>query len=732
MERSLFVQVLAVVRRLGGCTDLEQTFAVITDAIVDVLGFGAAAINVTTSDGDVRVDAVVGPPGVDKLLGSRRPIAFWVELLAIAEPWGELRFFSHERDQSTVDRFPTWTPDRQAGSAPDAWHPDDSLLAPMWDGQGRLVGVLSVDEPRTGRRPGPEQRTVLEVFAGQAAKAIREAQVHESESAARNEAESRWRLAFEQSRTGAALLGVDGRFLQVNDSLCTMLGYPAEQLTGLSFTDITHPEDIAATVNLFAELASGKRKGVELEKRYLHNSGSVVHVQLSAGVIRDVSGMPHTIISQVIDVTERRHAQQLLAHQRTHDALTGLANHSAISDRLAHRLALGEPAAVLLCDVDRFKTVNNSLGRGIGDQLLIAVADRLKEFIPAECEVGRIGDDEFIVLIPDPADREAVERLGRRLLAAMRLPLHADTIRHTMSISIGAACSGPGIEHSDELMADAGEALRRAKRRGRARVEFYDPAQDHPRINHDLQLEQDLRAALTTGEELRVFLQPIVNIDDEAVIGAEALVRWQHPQRGLLEPAAFLPLAEHSGLVVDLGWHMLTLGARTTAQQLHHNGENTWVAINVSGHQLGRGELPDAVGEALETHHLPAASLHLEITESALVEATPQALREIEELGAMGISIALDDFGTGYSSLSLLRDLPISIVKIDRSFTAPIGENRRTAALVRSVVGMCDALGIKTIAEGIETREQLALVSALGCHYVQGYLFGAPEAAGVK
>lgn len=719
--------VLAVVRELGRVTSLEVTLDLIADAVVDVLGFGAAAINVTTPDGQLRVSTVVGPPGLHELLGTSRPKQDWLDVLAEAEPWGELRFFSHERDQAPLEHFITWSPNRATGPELDAWHPDDSLLAPLWDEQHQLVGVLSVDEPRTGRHPDLEQRSVLEAFAFQAAKAIRDAQVRIAADAARNELESRWRLAFAHSPTGAALVAADGRITEVNDALVLLLGYTGDELTRMTISDITHPDDIEADGPLFAELIDGSRDGYAIEKRYLRSDSAVLHALLHVGVVRDESGAVDTIVGQLNDITERKQAQERQAHQRTHDQLTGLPNHANIAVQLTRRLSSGEPAAVLFCDVDRFKNINYSLGRPVGDQLLVAVAQRLRDAIPEGCALGRVGDDEFIVLASGECDDPAVRRLGDRLLAAFRQPLAVGDIRHTLSVSIGAAVSAPRHRHADELMADAEEALRRAKRRGRARIELYDPTEDHPGTLQDLRLEQELRAAIAGADGLRIHLQPIVNIDHETVIGDEALIRWEHPERGLLRPCEFLPIAEHSGLIVDLGWRMLALGAQAAADSQHGCGNAKWVAVNVSGNQLGRAQLPSAIRAALWTNDIPPESLHLEITETALVDASPRAVEEIREIADMGVSIALDDFGTGYSSLSLLRDLPISVVKIDRSFIAPIAENRRTAALVRSVVSMCNALDIKTIAEGIETREQLALVSALGCDHAQGFLFGRPE-----
>ena len=726
VDRSLLDGVLAVVRELGGSSELDEALELIVGAAAGVLGFGAAAINVTTPEGDLRVDAVVGPPGVEQLLGTRRPLDFWREVLSAAEPWGELRYFSPERDQSLVDQFLTWTPHNPVGPEPDAWHPDDMLLAPLYDGERHLVGVLSVDQPRTGRRPDAQQCTVLEVFAGQAARAICDAQARHDAHAHRLEVESRWRMAFEHSPTGGALVAPDGRLTQVNDAFSSMLGYSREQLLQMTFADITHPDDLAVNDDLFRALVAGERDSYQVEKRYVRADGQVVCALLHVGAIRDAAGELQTIVSQISDITERKLAEERRAFQLTHDPLTGLPNRVPLGAELSPSLAEQRPVGVLFCDIDRFKTVNDSLGRQAGDELLLAVAQRLGRVIPSSCTLGRVGGDEFVVLVPGKHDPPALRRLGDELIAAMREPLTVGTMQPTLGLSIGAAASVSWHQHPDDLMRDAEHALMRAKQHGRGMVEVYDPRRDHPATLEDLRLEQALRLAIDSGVGLLPYMQPIVSLVDESVVGAESLMRWQHPERGLLLPADFLPMAEASGLIVPLGWRMLELGLQAVAHTAGDAKRGNWVAVNVSGSQLGRELLPAAVRRALTANDVAPHRLHIEITETVLVDASPQAIREVREVADMGVSIALDDFGTGYSSLSLLRDLPISVVKIDRSFIAPIAEDRRTAALVRSVVAMCNALGISTVAEGVETREQLALVRAFGCDHAQGYLFGSP------
>lgn len=729
VDRSLLDGVLAVVRQLGATASLPETFDLILKGIVEVVGFDAAALNVTTPEGDLRVDAVNGPPGTGELLGTRRPMGAWLGLLDDAEPWGELRFYGHERPQEMMERYAYWRADRDADPDPGAWHPEDTLLAPLWGADGQLIGVIGVDEPRSGRRPDADQRMVLEVFASQAAKAIVDARVREQRERERRRAEDRWRLAFEHSPTGMALISARDGVQEVNDALVAMLRTSRERLLTTHWIEYTYPDDIEEDVRLFAELTANKRSGYQLEKRYIRGDGTTLWASLHVASVHNVDDPDDiTVVAQVVDITERQLAADRLAHRRTHDPLTELYNRTGIAEEVTRLLAAGRHVGVLLGNVDRFTTVNSGLGREAGDETLAAVAARLAGAAPSPSIVGRVSGDEFAVLVPDAHSPEVLTAVGDSILAALENPIEVRGLRIRVGMTVGAAVSTPLHRHGDELMRDAELSLADAKRHARGAVEVYDPSTIRRPTRDDLELEQDLRAAVDTGAGLTVYLQPIVNLESSTVVGTESLLRWRHPERGVLLPDLILPIAEQSGLIVPLGARMLELGV--SAAHAGYQGAQGWVAVNVSGSQLGRGLLPEAVAAALDTHDLGPEFLHLEITETALVNASPQAIREVHEIAEAGVSIALDDFGTGYSSLSLLRDLPISVVKIDRSFIAPIAEDRRAAALVRSLVVMCDSLGIGTVAEGVETVDQLAVVSALGCDHAQGYLFGRPIDAG--
>lgn len=742
VRASSLERLLDIVRRLGETADLETMLHQITEAVVSVMDFGAAAINVVEGD-RVRVASVVGPPEAKALLGMISPLSYWTEINQAAEPWGLLRYFSHERDQTMVDRIANWKPAAgpsatDAGAAdPDVWHPNDSLFAPLIDTAGNLVGILSVDQPRSGRRPDREQQTVLELFAVQAARAIADAGTRVTADAARRTSEQRWWLTFENSPIGTVLLSPGGQLLQCNNAFCELLGYTHVELEGRLFADLTYPDDVAEDARLFEELKSGVRDRYELELRYVRSDGALVWARLTGGITRGGAGAADTIVGQIADITARKQAEATLAHRATHDPLTDLPNRASMIAQITELSARGRPAGVLYADLDRFKVVNEGLGHDAGDALLVAVADRLRAALPADALLARVGGDEFVALATDVADVESLRHVAHLMLDALREPIRLRDYEHrdyeyTASVSVGATLSTPWYQDAEKVLLDADQALLQAKRLGRARVEIYDPRQDTSATVEDLELERALREALMRGGHgLIPYFQPIIDLSDDAVVGYEALVRWMHPVRGMLDPDEFLPMAEETGLVVPLGWRMLKLSCAAARALRSPAAPRPWIAVNVSGSQLGRGQLADAVRTELAESALDPRDLHLEITETALVGAPAIAIAEIREVAAMGVAIALDDFGTGYSSLSLLRDLPVSTVKIDGSFIGPITHDRTAIAITTSVISLCRDLGITTVAEGVETERQLDSLRTMGCNLAQGYLLGSPGPAPV-
>jgi len=542
------------------------------------------------------------------------------------------------------------------------------------------------------------------------------------------EAEQRWRLAFEHSPIGAALVTDSGDIALANASLGLMLEHRPEALAMMNLAEVTHADDRHRDADKLAQLLAGQLDSYRIEKRFVAKSGRVLWGEITAAAVHDLHGEVHEVIVQIQDITQRREAELELANRALHDPLTGLANRFLVQQWLGGALAehLGRDVGVLYCDLDRFKLVNDSLGHNAGDDVIVEAAARLRSAVRPEDLVGRVGGDEFVVVCERMVDDDGLIALATRLAAALDEPMVVDGHLHTVTVSIGAA-TGRSPDSADEVLMRADMALLRAKRLGRARVERFDPAIDRIATREDLQLEDELRASVTSGQ-LRAFYQPILTLADRKVVGHEALLRWSHHERGLLLPSDFLDIAETSGLIRSLGWWMLDRACRDTAVGLGGPGfAHQWVAVNASPVQLTRTDVYQIVASSLDRTGLPPHQLHLEITESALIQASRSLLTDLNALRELGVGIVLDDFGTGFSSLSLLRDFPVSMVKIDRSFVAPLLEDPGALAIVRAVLGMCRDLDVPVVAEGVESEGQAERLAELGCSHVQGYLFGRPQ-----
>jgi diguanylate cyclase (GGDEF)-like protein len=433
-------------------------------------------------------------------------------------------------------------------------------------------------------------------------------------------------------------------------------------------------------------------------------------------------------------VAERVAARERIAHQALHDALTGLPNRALFEDRVDLALARARRrstrTAVLFLDVDRFKFVNDTLGHRAGDRLLSEVARRVRGAIRASDTVARFGGDEFAVLCEDINDDRDALRIAEAVQSALGAPCELDGEDHVLSASLGIAVARGREATTGAMLRDADAAMYRAKELGRARVEVFDDRL-RERLEARMRTERELRHGIEAGQ-LRLVYQPVVSLPSGRVGSVEALVRWEHPERGTVSPGEFLPIAEDSGLIIKLGEFVFGEACRQAARWRAQLGDDAPLPINVNlaARQLGQPTLVDVVRRLLDETGARPTDIALEITESAVIENTLLASETLHELKALGFQIYLDDFGTGYSSLSYLQRLPIDVLKIDRSFVSALGEAPESSAIVRAIVGMAQALGIGVVAEGVETSRQAELVHELGCQSGQGFFWARPSTPG--
>jgi diguanylate cyclase (GGDEF)-like protein/PAS domain S-box-containing protein len=521
-----------------------------------------------------------------------------------------------------------------------------------------------------------------------------------------------------------------GTIVYQSPSVQRLVGQRPDDLAGSSYLDLLVEEDVLLVRSLLADVAAGADTTVTAEYRIRHADGSSRHVEsIVSNMIADPT--VHGLVLNTRDVTDRKILQEELAHQAFHDSLTGLSNRAVFRDRIDHALARGSRhdrrLAVFLLDLDGFKTVNDSLGHDAGDELLISVAKRLEFQGRSSDTVARIGGDEFGILLEDDADEVGARALADRALAAFAVPFDVQGREVFIRASIGIALSVPDDSETDELIRNADTAMYAAKAAGKGRYEFFRPFM-HTRALERFEVQADLERALVRGEFV-VHYQPIVDFETGDALGVEALVRWNHPTRGLLGPLEFIHVAEETGAIVPLGaWVLGEACRQTSAWRAGHTGAaNLWVSVNLSTRQLLEVDLVTQVRDVLEASGLDPSALTLELTEGSLMQDVDETVVKLRALKELGVRLAIDDFGTGSSSLGYLQRFPIDTLKIDKSFVDGIAaDDSEDPALVRAIIQMATTLSLDTIAEGIEGAEQLAELRAAGCNSGQGYLFARP------
>ncbi|MGL4618674.1 bifunctional diguanylate cyclase/phosphodiesterase [Chroococcidiopsis sp.] len=513
------------------------------------------------------------------------------------------------------------------------------------------------------------------------------------------------------------------QIIEANATFENFLGYQSGQLLQLTLFDLVAENQ--AVIERFI-LALQVERYFTGEQQYRRQDGIRVDVEINANLITRNGKDVFCII--VHDITKRKQIEQQLQHEAFHDSLTGLANRALFMMRLEQALRLQQQQAdysfaVLFLDLDRFKAINDSLGHMLGDRLLIGIAQRLRAQIRTGDTLARLGGDEFAMVLENCSDPT---EMIKRIQLALKLPFRLDGNEIFATTSIGAIANTREYRQPEDLLRDADTAMYRAKAGGKARYEVFDTSM-RDRVVALFQLETDLRRAID-NQELHLHYQPIVSLVNQKIVGFEALVRWQHPQRGAISPAEFIPIAEETGLIVPIGWWVLQQACQQMQLWQAQFALNVpfKMSVNFSAPQFTQPQVGKQIIQILQATGLDAKSLQLELTESVLMEHPEAIAALMEELNALGVSLALDDFGTGYSSLSYLQRFPINILKLDRSFVCRIGKCYQSWEIVRATIMLARALDMEVVAEGIETLEQLARLRGLKCKFGQGYFFSQP------
>jgi diguanylate cyclase (GGDEF)-like protein/PAS domain S-box-containing protein len=549
------------------------------------------------------------------------------------------------------------------------------------------------------------------------------------------DAQTRFEEAFQHAPIGMAMVDADGSFFRVNPAFCRMLGFSEAELLELSFGDLTHPEDLDENVDLHTRAYDGSVDSYVLDKRYRRKPGDWIWCRVHVTVVKDSDGTPIYSLGQIVDVTERRHFEERLAYEATHDGLTGLPLRNLLVDHLELALAGARrrtsEVAVLFIDLDHFKRVNDSLGHSAGDELLVSVARRLSAAVRDVDTAGRFGGDEFVIVCPEVEGAAGALVVAERIRAELERPFCVRGTEVFVGASVGVVVAD-GDADPGTLLKHADIAAYRAKERGRNRAELFDENL-RSSVATRIDTESAFRRGLDTGE-LMLFYQPVISVRTGAITGFEALVRWDRAGHGIVLPAEFLAIAEETGLIVPMGIQLLKLACAQIAawHGRFPDGSSPWVSVNLSAGQLAQTDLVEEVATILAESGASPRSLCIEITETLLMQDTPATIETLRRLRDLGVSLAIDDFGTGYSSLSYLRRLPVTVLKIDRSFVLELGLDPQGATIVASVIDLAHALGMECVAEGVENAVHLTTLARLGCDEMQGFLFSPavpPDAA---
>ncbi|MDX6256192.1 MAG: hypothetical protein QOJ11_2526 [Frankiales bacterium] len=688
-----------------GELDLVCFFNLLTSATEQIYFKDLNSRFLRVSAGLVKLFEVAGP---DQLEG-RSDFDFFSDEHARTAYEDEQRIIATGEPLIDIEELETW-PDR-----PDSWVSTTKL--PLRDFEGRIIGTFGISREITRR-------------------VLAEREVHrKSDALSESHAELQrleleLRTVLEASPDSISWFDTDLRYRYANPATVLMTGHPNDVLIGKSNRELGHPEDFlelweAALRRVLATGRPGEAEwssSVRGHTRWYH-SRMVAHVDDDGEVIG--------VLTSTRDLTDLKVAEQALAHQAVHDPVTGLANRPLLLDRVTQSLLrlerLPGRIAVLFIDLDFFKTINDTMGHDAGDRVLVEVARRLEQVSRRTDTVARFGGDEFVVLCDKLRVDEDVRVVADRVVRALAQPFTVDGREAALSASIGIVVNDDPYALAADLIRDADAAMYQAKERGKGRFQFFDPAlRDRAMAKHGL--EVDLRHALERAE-FRLYYQPLFSLTDKTLIGVEALIRWEHPERGILDPEEFIQLAEARGLITSIGAWVLDEACRQLAEWVRAGTPRLTMAVNVSPLQLGQSDFVGQVEQVLLKYGLDPTLLCLEMAETALLAQNGEIDHVFSALSALGVRLALDDFGTGYSALTHLRHFSFDLLKIDRSFVERLGAGDRDREIVGAVTAMAHALGMTIVGEGIESSGQLSDLQRLGCDEGQGYLLARPQTA---
>ena len=633
-------------------------------------------------------------------------------------------------DRSTLRRHRS-----TQGALPDLAHamafPDGStsiLVIPLFM-RGEMNGLLVVgSELKLGKMTCDG----LEALSSQVALGLESAAL--TEDLVRQQSEARFRSLVQNSTDVVMVVDADSTVRYVSPSVKRVFGYDPTELDGTKLTTLIHPDDKAQILQF---VTGGGRQGgmptTTIESRVRHRDDFWLHVEtLRTDLMHDpnVKG----IVLNSRDVSERKAFEEQLAHQAFHDSITGLANRALFKDRVEHALERQtrdeDPVSVLFMDLDDFKTINDSLGHAAGDLLLAEVGERLRGCLRMPDTAARFGGDEFAILLEDGGEGVGAADVAARILDALEGPFHLDDQDVFVRASIGIATARPeratGPEGAEELLRNADVAMYIAKEAGKGRYQIFE-SEMHDTALRRLEMKADLQRAVDNAEFV-LHYQPVIKLATDEIEGLEALVRWHHPVRGLVQPMDFIPLAEETGLIVPIGAWVLREACRQ-AKDLHarHPSRSpVHIAVNLSARQLQRHEIVSEIAETLSETGLEPNHLVLEITESVMMQDMSLSIERLTELKELGVQLAVDDFGTGYSSLNYIRRFPVNILKVDKSFVDGVNEVGEESALTAAIIELAGILKLRPVAEGIERADQLAKLLELGCELGQGFYFSKP------